>query len=117
MGPHNDRTDLPLLSAPTGIESKGGPRGIASRVATVALICTAQAVTVIVGAACGLSLVPMNPLAFPALCGGFAVLLLIAEWLHFLLFSHLRRARPLTPWICLALGSYASLLMYQEAFL
>ena len=43
--------------------------------------------------------------------------MLIVESVHHLASRRLRTATPVTPWVCMALGSYAVWLMFVEAFL
>jgi len=89
------------------------------RVWIVVLVCVAQSVAVGLGVAWGLGAAHGVGWLHGhwLFAGGLAVLLMSIEGLRRLASRRLRTAQPLAPWICLALGFYAGLLMVGEAFL
>lgn len=89
------------------------------RLATVALVCAAQVAAVGLGVAWGLGAAHRVRWLSGcwSLAGGLAVVALGVESLHYLASRRLRTARPVAPWLCAGLGSYAAWLMSVEAFL
>ena len=89
------------------------------QLATVALVCATLVAAVALGIAWGLG--AAHGVRWVrgrwSLCGCFAVFILAAESLHYLASRPLRTAKPLTPWVCMGLGSYAAWLMSTEAFM
>jgi hypothetical protein len=80
---------------------------------TIAAVCAAQSVAVGVGVAWGL-VWRNGPWS---VAGVLAVVLLGGEGLSRLASRRRRISKPLSPWVCLGLATYAAWLMSIEAFL
>jgi hypothetical protein len=89
------------------------------RLVTIALVCATQVAAVGLGTVWGLAAAHRVRWLFvpPSLAGTLAVVLLCIESLHYFASPRLRTTKPVTPWVCMALGFYAMWLMFVEAFL